>query len=92
MRTTLNLSDDIFLTTKYIARREHRSLGEVLSELARLGLGHLPQPVHETSQFQSELASLGLVPYNAANGNTNGKIVTNNHVNQLKDDEGLSSV
>jgi hypothetical protein len=38
MRTTLNLDDDVLLAVKERARRENRSAGEVLSELARQAL------------------------------------------------------
>jgi len=38
MRTTLRLDDDILIAVKERARRENRTAGEVLSELARRGL------------------------------------------------------
>lgn len=38
MRTTLNLEPDVLRAAKHIARRERKSLGEVVSELARRGL------------------------------------------------------
>lgn len=38
MRTTLNISDDVLYAVKERARRESRSAGEVLSELAREAL------------------------------------------------------
>jgi hypothetical protein len=38
MRTTLNLDDDIVIAAKEMATGEHRSLGAVISELARRGL------------------------------------------------------
>lgn len=38
MRTTLNVSDDVLFAVKERARREKRSAGEVLSELAREAL------------------------------------------------------
>jgi len=38
MRTTLNIADDVLLAAKRHARRENRSIGEVLSDLARCGL------------------------------------------------------
>ncbi|MGH3983405.1 MAG: hypothetical protein ACRDST_12145 [Pseudonocardiaceae bacterium] len=38
MRTTLNLADDVLLAVKERARRERRSVGEVLSDLAREAL------------------------------------------------------
>lgn len=38
MRTTLNLDDDVLDIAHALARSEHRSLGSVISELARRGL------------------------------------------------------
>lgn len=38
MRTTLNLDEDVLLAVKERARRQSRSAGEVLSELAREAL------------------------------------------------------
>ena len=38
MRTTLDVDDDVLLIVKERARRERRSAGAVLSELARRGL------------------------------------------------------
>lgn len=38
MRTTLSLDDDIVRAAKSLAREQGRSLGEVISDLARRGL------------------------------------------------------
>ncbi len=38
MRTTVSIDDDVLLAVKDRARREHRSVGEVLSDLARQAL------------------------------------------------------
>lgn len=38
MRTTLNLDDDVVTAARELAQGEHRSLGSVVSELARRGL------------------------------------------------------
>lgn len=38
MRTTVNVDDDVLIAVKERARREKRSVGEVLSELAREAL------------------------------------------------------
>lgn len=38
MRTTLSLDDDVLMAVKERARRERRSAGDVLSELAREAL------------------------------------------------------
>jgi hypothetical protein len=50
MRTTLDIADDILLAVKERARRQRRSAGEVLSDLAREALtrqghaGHAAEP------------------------------------------------
>lgn len=38
MRTTLQIDDDVLLAARELAAGEHRSLGTVISELARRGL------------------------------------------------------
>jgi hypothetical protein len=38
MRTTINVDDDVMLAVKERARRENRTAGEILSELARAAL------------------------------------------------------
>ncbi len=38
MRTTLAIDDDVLAAAKHLAEREHKSVGEVISVLARLGL------------------------------------------------------
>ena len=35
MRTTLTIDDDVLTAAKAIARQQHRSVGEVVSDLAR---------------------------------------------------------
>ncbi len=44
MRTTLRLDDDVLLAVRERARREHRTAGEVLSELARQALTSSASP------------------------------------------------
>lgn len=41
MRTTLAIDDDILVAAKAMAQQQHRSIGEVISELARRSL-HRP--------------------------------------------------
>jgi hypothetical protein len=38
MRTTLAIDDDVLAAAKHLAVREHKSIGEVISALARHGL------------------------------------------------------
>ncbi|MEW6155216.1 MAG: antitoxin [Actinomycetota bacterium] len=42
MRTTLQIDDDVLLAVKERARREHRTIGEVVSDLARQALTGSP--------------------------------------------------
>jgi hypothetical protein len=44
MRTTLSLDDDVLLAVKERARRERRTAGEVLSDLARAALSGSDRP------------------------------------------------
>lgn len=39
MRTTLAIDDDVLAAAKHLAERDRKSVGEVISELARQGLG-----------------------------------------------------
>lgn len=38
MRTTLTIDDDVLSAARTIARRQHKSVGEVISALVRTGL------------------------------------------------------
>lgn len=38
MRTTLAIDDDVLAAAKHLAEREHKTIGEVISMLARQGL------------------------------------------------------
>ncbi len=40
MRTTLDIADDVLMAVKDRARRQKRSIGDLLSELARSALTH----------------------------------------------------
>jgi len=42
VRTTLSIDDDVLLAAKSLAEREHRSLGDVISALARQALRREP--------------------------------------------------
>ncbi|HXH56355.1 hypothetical protein [Iamia sp.] len=66
MRTTLNLDDDVLLTARDRARREGRSIGDVISELAREALtGRAPNPPGEQSHGFRPLPSRGRPVSNA---------------------------
>ena len=44
MRTTVTIDDDVLAAAKAIARQQNRSIGEVLSELARRALHRSTPP------------------------------------------------
>lgn len=77
MRTTVDVDDDVLLAAKDLARSEHRTLGAVLSELARRGLTD-PAPVETAESF------FGFAPLPRRGG-----IVSNDLIDQLRaeDDE-----
>jgi plasmid stability protein len=77
MRTTLSIDDDVLIAVKERAAREKRSVGEVLSELARqalVGGGRAPQGEREQYGFRP-------LP-------RRGRAVSNALVDQLRDEEG----
>ena len=46
MRTTLDIADDVLQAAKERARREKKTAGEIISELARSALNAPSEPTH----------------------------------------------
>ena len=78
MRTTLDIADDVLLAARELARREKKTAGQVISELARRGL----QTGGEGASADDEEEFFGFRPLPRR-----GVIVTNEMVNGLLDDE-----
>lgn len=78
MRTTLSLDDDVLLAVKERARREHRTAGAVLSDLARQALTHRSA----TAQATEVETFHGFEPFPPR-----GPLVTNELLDQLRDEE-----
>ena len=76
MRTTLTLDDDILLAVKERARRENRTAGEVLSDLARQAL---------TGGRSATRTRRGLHGFHPLP--RRGAPVTNTLIDQLREDE-----
>jgi hypothetical protein len=80
MRTTLDIDDDVLQAAKELARRERKTAGQVLSELARRGLiegtdtGSRNPPAKEIF--------LGFRPFVRR-----GKVVTNEMIDRLREEE-----
>ena len=74
MRTTLAIDDDVLTAAKGLAERQHKSLGEVISELARQALR--PVTAHAATRN-----GVPLLPQRS-----DAKPVTLELVNQLRDE------
>lgn len=80
MRTTLNIDDDILIAVRERAKREGKTAGRVLSELARRGLlldTHAGEIAESGSFF-------GFEPLPRR-----GPTVSNELIDSLRDDEGI---
>lgn len=76
MRTTLAIDDDVLAAAKHLAAREQRSVGEVISALARQGLAS------GAGDHQTVRNGIPLLP-----NRKSGVPVTLELVNQLRDEE-----
>jgi hypothetical protein len=73
MRTTLTIDDDVLAAAKELAARERRSVGEILSDLARRSL--------QREAPSRERNGIPLLPLREP-----GTIVTPDLVNRLRDE------
>ena len=84
MRTTIDIEDDVLGVVKDLARSQHVSAGEVASRLLREAL--TGRQLHALPHGAT--ATVGTVggfrPFPAR-----GKVVTNEEVNVLRDEEGI---
>lgn len=83
MRTTLDLDDDVLASAKEIARREKKTAGQVVSELARRALqGQLGAGGGSAAlTAPPPLAAYGFEPFAAR-----GQVVSDALVQTLRDD------
>ena len=75
MRTTLDIEEDILFAAKDLARREKKTAGRVISELARKGLAGAPAAAGEPE------AIYGFRPFPKE-----GRIVSNALIDRLRED------
>jgi hypothetical protein len=76
MRTTVNIDEDVLAVVRERARRERRSVGEVLSDLARQALtGREP-----VSSGDAGFHGFRPLPHR-------GPLVSNDLIDQLREDE-----
>ncbi len=79
MRTTLSIDEDVLVAVKERARRENRTAGEVLSDLARQALTQQ----NFTTSVPAE-CFLGFEPFDHR-----GPAVSNALVDRLRDEEAV---
>ncbi|MQA26916.1 MAG: antitoxin [Micromonosporaceae bacterium] len=78
MRTTLSLDDDILFAVKERARRENRTAGQVLSDLARQALTN-PEPASDSTEVPG-CHGFEPLPHR-------GEAVSNALIDRLREDE-----
>ena len=83
MRTTLEIEDDILAAVKELARHQQLTAGQVLSSLARHALTGGGAAGKHVSGVREPRAFYGFESFSA-----NGKVVTNEHIDDLRDHEG----
>jgi len=79
MRTTLDLADDVLLAARERARREKKTLGEMVSDLARRGLHAGPKG---GAGVREPKATYGFRPFPHR-----GEVMTNDRIDQLREDD-----
>ena len=78
MRTTLDIAEDVLQADKERARRENKTAGEVISELARAALTATPR----VAKASEPRAHYGLRPFAKRGG-----VVTNELIDRLREDD-----
>ena len=81
MRTTLDIADDVLQAAKERARRENKTAGEVISELARSALTAAP-PAAASAKASEPRALYGIRPFPKRGG-----VVTNELIDKLREDD-----
>ena len=77
MRTTLDIDDDVLRAAKDLARRERKTAGRVISELARTALAASPP-----GMVREPKALYGFRPFPKRGG-----IVTNDVIDRLREED-----
>jgi hypothetical protein len=87
MRTTLDIADDVLFAAKEIAQREKKSIGQVMSDLARKAFAvgsYQPQVLQTVPHVSERLTQYGIQPLPSR-----GVVVSNELIERLRDAEGV---
>jgi hypothetical protein len=83
VRTTLDIDDDVLQAARERARRDGKTIGAVVSELARRSLtSPVPRAQAGARQVREPKAVHGFRPFPSRGG-----IVTNERIDQLREDD-----
>ena len=80
MRTTLDIDIDVLAAAKEIAKREHKTAGQFISQLAREALR--VRAVRDAVEQPSEHLGFRAIP-------AGGATVTNQLINEMRDELGV---
>jgi hypothetical protein len=80
MRTTLDIDDDVLQAAKELARREGKTAGRIVSELARRGLTEAKYA--SSSKIAAKEVFLGFRPFVRRGTN-----ITNEMIDRLREEE-----
>ena len=82
MRTTIDIDQDILETAKEIAKKEKKSAGAVISELARRGFYSRQSSVEEQPEPYGEKNGVPVLP-------PTGYLVTEESIRRMRDAEEI---
>jgi len=81
MRTTLDIDEDVLLAAKSMARRQRRSAGSIISELARKGLTGKGADAGGTVGEEQSFYGFNPLP-------KRGAVVTDELIDSLREEHG----
>ena len=88
MRTTLDITDDVLYAAKDLARRERKTVGQVVSDLMRQALNH-PGGEAAPAAAADDAVDRQFRALGFATLPPRGGVVTNELINQLREREGV---
>ncbi len=82
MRTTLDIADDVLAAAKDLGRREKKTAGQMISDLARRALTSAPLPQAKTQGVGKPEEFHGFRPFPRRGG-----VVTNELIDKLREED-----
>ena len=82
MRTTLDIDPDVLETAKEIARKEKKTAGAVISDLARRGFYGGASTVSESTENLGQRNGIPVLP-------PTGSLVSESSIQKIRDTEGI---